>query len=137
MEIKFLAPTPILVISLLKKLQPTLICLICQDPEEIEEIWCFWNPFLWTFEHCILSHNVSCCLVCKHLFLLVCGYRLIAFSFLGLSVCIRNYNIWIGRVLISSLLYLCFIGKNCCLERFVYRLCSILKDSLFTLLGSF
>ncbi|RDX69435.1 hypothetical protein CR513_51453, partial [Mucuna pruriens] len=31
------------------------------DPEETEEIWNFWNPILWTFEHCILSHDVSFC----------------------------------------------------------------------------
>ncbi|KAL5148070.1 hypothetical protein HKD37_06G017620 [Glycine soja] len=39
----------------------THIYLIWQDPAETEEIWNFWNPILWTFEHCILSHNVSFC----------------------------------------------------------------------------
>ncbi|KAL2337300.1 hypothetical protein Fmac_011746 [Flemingia macrophylla] len=33
------------------------------DPEETEEIWSFRNLILWAFEHCILSHNISFCVL--------------------------------------------------------------------------
>jgi len=65
METKFLAST-LADVFVIKKLLPALICLICQDHEETEEIWSFWNPILWTFEYCILSHNISFCVVCEH-----------------------------------------------------------------------
>lgn len=48
--------------------------LIWQDHEETEEIWSFWNPILWTIEHCILSHNISFCVVCEHLDLSACVF---------------------------------------------------------------
>lgn len=57
-----------------KSLQFCLACLTCQGIGEIKEIWNIWNIVVWPTKHGLLPYDISLCVVCEIMSIIVHQY---------------------------------------------------------------